>query len=241
LRAEPDTFDLRGKVVSPAPELSGRYTFCESYPFKAVFYNVQRGMLHDPVLQVTLDKGMKLISGSFAVAQDGNPNIAIKKIIGDTVNTNLGGRIINIYLENTGILDPTVELPPYGSLGDSIVISFDVKVECGFTSGQVFYMYFSANSTCGDYIGEIKNSLPFFIDGADADSKYEIDDFIVTGLDVNGALNLSNATAAAASMLNVKGTIQLISDTQSPGDSIALSIPPNMDIISNNTLKFNFN
>jgi hypothetical protein len=86
---------------------------------------------------------------------------------------------------------------------------------------------------------EIVNSISAYCFSSKTDSEYEISTFLTTQLNASGVIDLTSDAAMAASGLKVTGTLTLTSGAQNI-DYIALSIPPNMVLTTNNALNWDF-
>ena len=243
LHAHVKAIALRGEVITPTPDgiiTPSRYLFCEFHTFKAIFSNVQEGVLVDPVLRVRIAKGVELKHATITALQNTTVPTDLFSyitVVGDDLNT-AHERMVEIKL-------PGVTLQPYDAVGggNEIEITFELKATCGFTSGSTVDMVFAATGC--EEVKESHSSNPIKIDGAELVSTYDI---AIGTFAVTGDLDFSNATVAGSSELNLKAVIELISPDQQYdmshviSDFIALSLPPHLTptSVAPNPLVFTF-
>ena len=232
LKSVPVPTELRAEMVSPAPDGvkdPTRYLFCEAHTFKAIFNNSNEGLLYDPYFEIKLGAGIELNDATVVGVRNGVP-IAV------TVNGDTGSDVERL-VRFTVPAGTTLE--PYETPGDTLAITFDLKLVCGVTSGYILYSKFVTFNKCLDTISEVKNSNPIMIDGVNHDSEYIVPTFAVD-FGTSGALIINDPATAATATVEVTGTIRLTSETPTTTDYVVLSIPQNMNITSNNALNYAF-
>jgi len=219
----PELSALRGTVISPPWNGPNGYTFCEPINYTAIFTNTQPSILTNPVLEIVLCQGLEFISAS--ATHDGDPV--------DIIDIDDPGPETERTVKIT--FDPSILGYPHETLGDKLFVDFVLKPACYFINDYVPYVTFLAVNTCGEWVGETKHTDPIHIDGISFNSDYLIPDLTVQPL-LNSTptsnLDLSSATATANASVAFEADIILYSSSQSVGDYIAISIPPNMTINS---------
>ena len=232
LLAIPELNALRGTVVSPPYDGPNGYVFCVPQTYQAIFTNTQASELYEPILKMRLGRGLELDPTSVIAERNDGASVSIISI-DDTGPDN--ERYVTITL------DPTTILNPFGTPGNAVTVDFDLKAVCGFTSGYVAYLDFSAINSCDEILSETKNTVPIIIDGVAFGSEYAIPKAVFSTVNVDGSMDMRRFDSFTASYIKLEATIKMLSSTQTTGDYIAVSVPPNMVIdYPATTLPFTF-
>ena len=221
LHGIPPASALQLMIIDPPFDAPTGYSFCNPHIFTATFNNSQTNPLTAPVLKMVLCQGLELDQLSISATQGGVDVDIISVVdVGPSFE-----RTVTITL------DPATTITAFGTPGSLIYVDFDLKPTCGFSNGYSVYITNFATTLCGNTIEETKHTTPIVVDGINLESNYQIFDFSVG----TGIIDLTTLTP-----FNLTATVELVTPSQTLGDYIAISIPPNMGIASNNILDFDF-
>ncbi len=179
LSLTPKSTEFTPTVTDPMALPNGKYEFCEFHTFTANFNNSLEGQVTNLSLKVKLPIGMIWDNNTPLVKKGNGAYVAITGTATIDADNNL---IIPV----DGFLDSYVE----GDVNPDahIYVQFNLKPECGFTSGRPVYMEFSGTNGCGTQITRPSNSSSIHIDGLRTD----LPDIALTDVTINGTDATSN-------------------------------------------------
>jgi uncharacterized protein (TIGR02145 family) len=240
LFAKPTPGIVRGTLASPAYNNPSGYFFCYPHDYCATFFNTYNTLLTDPVLKLTLCAGLQLVTIPDPTPPAFIPPYAVRNGVPIVPTIYDPDPAANTWREVTITFPPGTTLEPYTMPGDTIAVYFQLRPICGFENRYTVYSTYMATAPCGNIVSERKNATPLRITGLFVVSNYDIHNFTVTTVPP-GHLDLSSATAAATTEVNIAATIELLTfdQTTDPSnldvlDFVAISIPPKMSITNSN-------
>jgi len=243
LYAQPPVSDLRFVTYdAPFTTESGShktYQFCKEHRFGATFFNPEKTPLFKQKLELELGKGLEL---SDVVLWWGSDSL-VEKIgtgPGDYTVVDPGShtdRTATITVVNDEII-----LEPYQGYRtyDTLSVTFNLKPVCDFNSGYIVYMNSYATTLCGDFLQEVKHTVPIKITGVDPLAGYIVKDFDITSnKGVEQALDLLNQEDAEGAFVLLTAGIQMETVQALGSDYIAVVIPSNMTFTPLDTIYTN--
>jgi len=231
---------VRGTIASPPYDHGLGYSFCVPHDYRTTFFNTYNtSVLTDPVLKLTLCQGLELVT----FADPGPPEYfepyAIHNGLPIDIFIDDPDPTAGTWREVTITFPPGTTLEKYGMPGDTIAVYFQLKPVCEFTNKHVVYATYSATAPSGNSVGEKQGAIPLNIEGIFLFSNYDIPPFTVT-THPSTIMDLRNTTAANAAEVTIDAKVKMISAIQTTDlaynivDYVAISIPPNMQIVSMN-------